>query len=328
MSGTSLKEIASPLEKDTDQFLADVLEGLSSKQKYLQSKYFYNSKGDKLFQKIMGCKEYYLTKCEMEIFTNQTKQLAYTFTSHLSAFDVIELGAGDASKSIHLLNELLEQQVNFTYYPIDISKNVINYLKNTLAVKLPRLHLKGLNGEYFDMLEQANLLSNKPKVVLFLGSNIGNVPLDEANKFCSSLRSYLSKGDLVLIGFDLKKHPQVILDAYDDKSGYTRDFNFNLLQRINDELDADFNAENFLHQPVYDQITGACKSFLVSTIEHNVEVANHVFSFRQGERIYMEISQKYSVDQTDTLATSTGFKPVKHLLDSRNWFLDAVWQCI
>jgi dimethylhistidine N-methyltransferase len=320
--------IVATKEKTANGFLSDVIKGLSSKEKYLESKYFYNENGDKLFQQIMGCPEYYLTRCEMEIFSNQTKKLASTFTDKLEEFDVVELGAGDASKSIFLLQELLEQHISFTYYPIDISKNVIRYLTQNLPATLPAINIHGLNGEYFTMLEKAKNTTSKKKVVLFLGSNIGNVPLEEAKQFCTTLRSHLSEGDMVLIGFDLKKDSDVILDAYNDGNGYTRDFNLNLLQRINDELGADFKIENFKHCPVYKSATGACKSYLESLVEQEVNIDDHVFSFKKGEKIYMEISQKYSVEQTEDLAINSGFVPVQHFYDSKKWFVDAVWQCV
>jgi len=328
MNTTLEKEIITGYKTGTSRFLHDVINGLSAKEKYLQSKYFYDAKGDKLFQKIMACPEYYLTKCEMEIFSKQTNELASTLTKFLDEFDVVELGAGDASKSIHLLDELLKYKFDFKYYPIDISNNVIKYLEQNLAGQLPSLQMQGLNGEYFPMLSELKKISGKVKVVLFLGSNIGNVPLEEAQAFCSALRSNLSVGDLALIGFDLKKDPAVILNAYNDRTGYTRDFNLNLLHRINDELGADFKIENFKHVPHYNPNTGACRSYLESLVEHKVLVDQKVFSFAKGEKLDMEISQKYSVTQTDELANSSGFIPLKHFYDTKRWFLDAVWQCI
>jgi L-histidine Nalpha-methyltransferase len=310
------------------QFLNDVLAGLSAKEKYLSSKYFYDKRGDELFQKIMACPEYYPTKCEMEIFSKQTKQLAGVFTNQYDEFDIVELGAGDATKSVHLLHELTSTGVSFNYFPVDISANVINMLQKQLPKKLPSLQMQGLNGEYFNMLEKAKTLSKKIKVVLFLGGNIGNVPLSQATNFCRDLRSRLSPGDLVLIGFDLKKHPQLILDAYNDKAGYTRDFNLNLLKRMNLELNADFVISNFIHFPTYNPRSGACKSYLVSLKEHVVNIADQSFSFAENEAIFMEIAQKYTVSQTDELAHQTGFIPVKHFFDSKSWFLDAIWQCV
>lgn len=311
-----------------NQFLEDVLTGLRSDEKYLNSKYFYNKRGDEFFQNIMASDEYYPTRCEMEIFTQQTKELAEAFISKFTEFDVVELGAGDATKSIYLLNAFVEKQVSFTYFPVDISSNVINMLHEQLPEKLPSIRLQGLNGEYFSMLEKAKTLSNKIKVVLFLGSNIGNVPLDKAAQFCKSLREHLVPGDLVLIGFDLKKNPNVVLAAYNDKAGHTRNFNLNLLSRINEELHADFVIDNFKHYPTYDPSTGACKSFLVSTTDQSVNLADETFSFKKGEAIFMEISQKYTVEQTDQLAHECDFIPIKHFFDSKGWFLDAVWQCL
>ncbi len=310
------------------QFLEDVLRGLSAKDKFLQSKYFYNAKGDALFQKIMECPEYYPTKCEMEIFTNQTDALISILTKHASIFNIVELGAGDATKSVHLLKGLLEKKVKFTYYPVDISFNVINLLHTKLPQELQGLRLHGLHGEYFDMLEKAKTLSDKIKVVLFLGGNIGNVSFDKASEFCKLMRSHLMPGDLVLIGFDLKKNPIKILDAYNDKSGYTRDFNLNLLYRINDELKGNFIIDNFYHYPTYDPATGACKSFLVSTKNQKVEIADNTFSFTEGETIFMEIAQKYTVEETDDLAKKSGFIPKHHFFDSKKRFLDTVWQCV
>src|SRR5947208_1856244 len=123
------------------QFLEDVLNGLSAKEKFLQSKYFYDAKGDVLFQNIMGCKEYYPTKCEMEIFTQKTSELVNVLTEQNTEFDIVELGAGDATKSFHLLKGLLDNRVTFTYFPVDISGNVINQLNQKLPEELPGLQL-------------------------------------------------------------------------------------------------------------------------------------------------------------------------------------------
>jgi len=310
------------------QFLTDVVKGLSFPKKYLESKYFYDAKGDALFMQIMHCPEYYLTNCEMEIFTQQTSELAYCVTNGYEAFDLVELGAGDATKSIFLLQQLVNNQVNFTYYPVDISKNVITLLQNHLPTKIPSLKIQGLNGEYFSMLNKARKLSDHPKVVLFLGANIGNVTLEHSNAFCSELRSHLNPGDMVMIGFDLTKEPQVILDAYNDKAGYTSQFNLNLLTRINRELSGNFQLNNFSHFAVYNPETGTCKSYLVSAKEQQVEVADHHFHFAPYEAIFMEVSQKYTLAQTNQLATNNGFEPVKNFFDKKSWFVDAVWKCV
>ncbi|TDH25147.1 L-histidine N(alpha)-methyltransferase [Segetibacter sp. 3557_3] len=309
-------------------FLQSVLKGLCSKSKFLESKYFYDEAGDELFRQIMACPEYYPTDCEHEIFSRQTAYLASALIPDSEDFDVIELGAGDATKSIFLLSEILGRNQKFTYLPVDISSNVINNLQTQLPARLPGLRVTGLNGEYFQMLAKATERPAKRKIVLFLGGNIGNIPYEEARQFCLKMREHLAKGDLVLIGFDLKKDPRVILSAYNDKAGLTRDFNLNLLKRINRELGANFNLDNFSHYPTYDPANGACKSYLVCNISQEVNIAGETIRFRQGETVFMEISQKYTPDQTDELAHQCGFRRSAHFYDSRQWFLDAVWECI
>ncbi len=160
-----------------------------------------------------------------------------------------------------------------------------------------------------------------------MGANIGNFTPVAARKFCRQLRSCMSPGDLLLIGFDLKKHPQIILNAYNDSAGITRDFNLNLLTRINRELQADFDLNMFEHYPVYDPGTGACKSYLVSLATHKVHIgrAGVNVQFQQYETLYMEISQKYSLQETEELAQQTGFRPDGCFKDSKGWFADCVW---
>ncbi|PSL46054.1 dimethylhistidine N-methyltransferase [Chitinophaga niastensis] len=313
----------------TDSFYNDVVQGLSAPQKHLDPKYFYDAAGDALFQQIMQCHEYYLTGCEMEILTSQSPQIAQALQKYAGAFDLVELGAGDATKSIHLLRELLDNAVDYTYFPIDISANVIKQLEKELPAKLPHLQLHGLNGEYFHMLQQLNEYSTRKKVLLFMGANIGNFNTAAARSFCQQLRQYLQPGDLLLTGFDLKKHPQIILNAYNDATGITRAFNFNLLHRINRELHADFDITKFEHFPTYDPSTGACKSYLISLEKQLVHIGEDVtVSFAENEALYMEISQKYTLEETDQLAAQTGFKPVSSFFDSKKWFVDCLWQCI
>lgn len=310
----------------TSQFYKDVIVGLQSSPKQLSSKYFYDANGDKIFQELMNCPEYYPTDCELEIFTEQTAQLCRAMIADGSPFDLIELGAGDAMKSSYLLSYLMEQKADFTYLPIDISDNVISYLAITLPVTLPGLKIQGLNGEYFDMLKKAATISKRRKVVLFLGSNIGNLPVAQAENFCREMRGHLSAGDMVLIGMDLKKNPKTILAAYNDKDGITKRFNLNLLERINRELNADFDLSQFDHYPTYDPETGECKSYLISLKDQQVRINNmETIHFQKDEYIYMEISQKFTVLQTEQMAIKAGFKALHNFFDSKRWFLDAVW---
>jgi L-histidine N-alpha-methyltransferase len=310
-----------------DQFFDDVIAGLKSTQKHLQSKYFYDAAGDSIFQEIMNCEEYYLFNSELEIFSSKTAGLAKAIMAPGGPFDLIELGAGDCTKSSYLLKYLVEINTDFNYMPIDISSNIIEYLNLQLPVTIPGLQIQGLNGEYFDMLKNATGLSQNRKVVLFLGSNLGNMPVAEAEFFCRELRSHLSPGDLALLGLDLKKDPKIILDAYNDKGGVTKNFNLNLLNRINRELNADFDTTQFEHFPTYDPETGTCKSYLVSLEDQHVRInGSTTIHFAKHESIFMEISQKYTIEQTDLIAANSGFEPVCHFYDDKKWFIDTLWK--
>ena len=313
----------------TTQFEAEILEGLKAMPKYLPSKYFYDKTGDRIFQEIMNCDEYYPFACELEIFRKRTAELAEAMMKPGTPFDLIELGPGDCKKSAYLLQHLVQAGARFTYVPIDISSNVIHHLQTQLSVKIPGLSVRGFNGEYLPMIKDAAEASGRRKVVLFLGSNLGNMSPAEARVFCRKLRCHLMPEDLVLIGLDLKKCPETILAAYNDKAGITKRFNLNLLERINRELNADFDISQFRHFPVYDEPSGACKSYLVSLAKQQVTLwcngGKQCIRFARDEEIFMEISQKYRIDQVDHLAAGAFFRPVQRFYDDRGWFVDVLW---
>lgn len=327
MSLQLIKEPKKRNEKNnSDHFLNDVLTGLQSDPKHLSSKYFYDKTGDELFQKIMAMPEYYLTRCELDIFKNKTSGLAEAIRFDEQPFDLIELGAGDAMKSTYLLKYLSEKRADFTYMPIDISGNILSVLENNLKDKLPEINIKTLEGEYFQMLKKAMKLSSRRKVILFLGGNIGNMTSKESEKFCTSLHQLLNSEDIVLIGFDLKKNPFTVLNAYSDKSGITAEFNLNLLTRINRELGGNFDIEQFEHYESYDPITGACRSFLISLKNQQVKIQEETIDFAENEVIDMEVSQKFSKSDIEYLAEKSGFSITRNISDSKEWFIDSIWK--
>jgi len=174
------------------------------------------------------------------------------------------------------------------------------------------------------MLAEVNKSSSNTKLVLFLGANIGNFKFNEMPNFFNSLHNLLSEDDLVLIGFDLKKDPKKILAAYNDKAGFTAQFNLNLLHRINEELDANFRLNNFEHYATYDPETGACKSYLISTNDQTVQIKNTCIEFEKYEPVFMEISQKYSLLQFNEIAAKAGFQPLAHFFDKKKYFADVL----
>lgn len=309
-----------------NQFKEDVLAGLISSPKTLPSKYFYNEIGDDLFVKIMHSSEYYLTRAELEIFQQQSQEIIDNFgIDKESYFELIELGAGDGLKTKELLKDLCKQNCNFAYLPVDISQNALDKLEESLTNELPSIKVKTKQGDYFEVLQSLKETPH-PKVVLFLGSNIGNLSDELAEKFIYRLGSNLKTNDKLLLGVDLMKSASIIIPAYSDKEGYTRDFNLNLLTRINDELGGEFDLNNFTHVAEYDEEKGIAKSFLVSTMEQDVRIdsLDKEFSFSKDEKIHTEISRKYSDEILNKIIADTDFEIFAKLTDSKNYFANYI----
>ena len=306
---------------------ADTLKGLSSTPKYLLSKYFYDDTGSAIFQEISKMAEYYLTRSEHEIFENQKEQITDTFISDTSEFDLLELGSGDGSKTKILLKQLLQKKSDFKYIPVDISSKANRDLVSELNKEIPSLKISPLTGDFFGLTDAGNINSNTRKVILFLGSNIGNFTEPEIDLFLTQLSDLCRKGDKVLIGFDLKKSPEIIKNAYDDPYGLTRKFNLNHLTRLNRELEADFNLSGFEHHSTYNPVSGYLKSYLVSKEPQTVNInsLHQTFAFNRWEPVFMELSRKFDFINIESIAFRHGFSIVKHFTDQKNWFTDSLW---
>lgn len=301
----------------------DVAIGLQATNKFLSSKYFYDARGDELFQQIMHLDEYYLTRKELEIF-NTHKGAILEAIDDGEPFRIIELGAGDGLKTKILLKYFLEQEVDFTYTPVDISGNVLEILEQNLKAEIPGLKIESYQGDYFNALAE---ISESPEkdIVFFLGSTVGNFSQKEAEGFLTKLQNFLKPGDLLFMGVDLKKDPAIILNAYNDSKGITKEFNLNLLDRINNELGADFDRQQYQHYPYYNPHTGECRSYLISKVDQIVTIGDEEYFFRAWEAVFMEISKKYDQPQLDSLASIAGFKAIDSFLDSESWFADVLW---
>jgi len=307
-------------------FKNEVHEGLSSNPKRLPSKYFYDKKGDAFFVEIMNLPEYYLTRSELDIFQNKTKELIDSIGVQAdSYFELIELGAGDGTKTKELLKVLVEENYHFDYFPIDISSNALDLLSQDLSVEIPNLNVKTQQGDYFEILASLNS-SKKSKVVLFLGSNIGNLNDDLASKFIYNLGANLQSGDKILLGVDLIKAKKIVFPAYNDKSGVTARFNINLLDRINNELGGNFDTSQFEHQPEYNEEEGIAKSFIVSTSNQKVKIVatGKSYTFTKGEKIHTEISRKYNDQLIEKIIANTDFSLESKILDSKAYFADYI----
>ena len=308
-------------------FEEDVYKGLTSFPKYLLSKYIYDQKGDKLFQQIMEMPEYYLTNCELNILEHHKAAIAEIFNKE-GGFDLIELGAGDGKKTKILLQHLVAKKYDFNYLPIDISQHVLEELRDSLRNEIPEVKVKIQQGTYFKTLENLADYNNRRKVILVLGSNIGNLLHENAINFLRNIQKAMNLEDRLFMGFDQKKDPQKILDAYNDKTGITEAFNKNLLARINRELDANFNLDNFKHWETYDPETGTAKSYLVSKAKQKVAIKKLELEvcFDAWESIHTEISQKYDDAVVAWLAKEAGLEIQTSFQDQDNWFKNYIFR--
>jgi dimethylhistidine N-methyltransferase len=319
--------------RHTERELAhEVLVGLSERPKRLPSRFFYDDAGSRLFQRIMGIDEYYLTGCERRILETHAGAIVERVAKR--PVDVIDLGAGDGAKTTIVLSELARQNADYRYVPIDISEGAMADLVVKMRARLPSVNLEGVVSEYGDALEWLALeraqATGDPRavLVLFLGSNIGNFDLPHARAFLRRLWNSLRPGDHVLVGFDLKKDIDILLRAYNDSEGVTACFNLNLLTRINRELGGTFDISRFRHFGTYDVFTGAMKSYLVSLEAQTVwiEALRHAFTFQPWEPVHTEYSYKYLRSDIDALANDTGFSIEASYFDGRRWFVDSLWR--
>ncbi len=310
-------------------FAADVYEGLTAPAKFLPSKYLYDQRGDAIFQEIMAMDAYYPTRSEDEIFRTYKEELLTYFGEGGKKFQLIEFGAGDGTKTKVLLRHFWEQSSGLTYVPIDISAHIIRELTNDLKETLPGLKVRGICDDYFRAFDQLASSEDEGarKVVLFLGANIGNFDATESVAFLKKIAQQLSPDDRLMIGFDLKKDPQRILDAYFDEGGVTKSFKLNLLQRINRELGGNFDVDAFQYFPIYHPAEGSILSYLVSnkSQEVTIEALDQVVHFDAWETIYMERSQKYSEQDIEQLAEKTGFRVIRNFFDDARLFTDSLW---
>ena len=307
-------------------FLNDVHDGLSQPSKYISSHYFYDQAGDHLFQQIMEMPEYYLTNSELEIFREQSAEIIQSFGLNKEEdFELIELGAGDGEKTQHLLEALLDHGYSFSYCPVDISSNSLNTISNRMEQLFPDLEIEPKQGDYFHVLDDL-FTSNKPKVILFIGSNLGNMSDELATTFLRKVAQNLKSGEKLLLGLDLLKTKDIVLPAYSDATGITSAFNLNLLKRINSELGGDFIIENFEHAPEYTEEEGIAKSFLKSKIQQTVYISelNKSFNFAADELIHTEISRKYTDEILANLLKGSHLAITEKLVDRKNYFADYI----
>jgi dimethylhistidine N-methyltransferase len=296
----------------------DVERGLSATPKSLSPWLFYDARGSELFEEITRLPEYYLTRTERAIFEEFADEMIAAAGKGLS---IIELGAGTAEKTTVLLRAALKRQFGIAYYPVDVSEAALKVAKERLRAELPRLRVHPVIADYTKGLDELKEISGK-KLVLYIGSSIGNFERPEATAILRRISSRLSAGDSLLLGTDLVKKASILHAAYNDSQGVTAEFNLNVLARINRELGANFDLRWFRHEAVWNPAASRIEMYLVSLRQQVIEIPalGRRFSFGEGERIHTENSYKFTIDSVMSILYPAGFHLEKTWTDRLECF--------
>ena len=315
----SLTLIAAPESRSGADFAGDVRAGLTACPKRLPCLYFYDERGSRLFERICELPEYYLTRAERSILEAHADELADLLAGPV---DLVDLGSGNSGKTRLVIEALLRCQGRLRFIPVDISSSMLQESSRALVEIYAGLEVLAVAGEYQDGLDYLETEGGPPRLVLWLGSNVGNFTPREAVGFLRRLGAALRPGDALLIGIDLRKEPGVLVAAYDDAAGVTARFNLNLLARINGELGGRFDLDAFAHEARWNEAESRMEMHLRSRRRQRVEIAalGLEVRFSEGETIHTESSCKYSLEGIAELASDAGFAIERQWLDGGSRF--------
>ncbi|HEX3094526.1 MAG TPA: L-histidine N(alpha)-methyltransferase [Candidatus Angelobacter sp.] len=300
----------------------EVLRGLTAHPRRLPPKLFYDAAGSHLFEQITETPEYYPTRTERGILKKYAGEIIRQAGNNLT---LVELGAGSASKTQVLIEALLRRQLRADFYPVDVSSSALQDALATLNGHFPRLRVAPIVADYTHKIPDLNSLPGR-KLVLFIGSTIGNFEPDEAMAFLKSVHRSLQPGDALLIGFDLIKDAGILHAAYNDAQCVTAAFNKNMLVRINRELGGSFDVDAFEHVALWNRRKSRIEMHLESVYEQTVWVQDldRGFHFERGERIHTENSYKFNAASIVRLLRRSGFRLEKSWTDAEGWFCEAL----
>jgi dimethylhistidine N-methyltransferase len=302
-----------------DSFAESVDAGLGNEPLSLPCRFLYDAKGSELFEAICELPEYYLTRAEHEILSKHADDIV----AHCpSPAELAELGSGSSSKTRLLIEAFLRRQRRLRYVPVDISRTALDDAANALLGDYGTLEVLAIASEYGQGLRHVGRETHRPKLIAWLGSNIGNFERAAARSFVRSIREAMSEDDRLLLGIDLRKDTRVLEDAYDDPSGVTAHFNKNLLTRINRELGGDFDLEDWRHRARVVDGGGRVELGLVCERRSDVRIdaLERSYRFTPGDFIHTEDSIKYSPEEITDLAAAAGLSPEARWLDSNERF--------
>ena len=300
------KPHATKIEKSFSQ---EISSSLNRKSKFISPKFFYDKKGSELFEDICSLPEYYPTRTEVSILKKLENELLPFLDDSTR---LVELGSGASVKTRLILDIFTKLQDKTEYFPIDISE-ILTESSELLLSDYKNLHITGIIDTYEGGLEFLKNYDHTQNLILFLGSSFGNFSPNDGYAFLQKIYSTMKSGDLFLIGLDLVKDKQTLENAYNDSQGITSDFNLNVLSRINNELDADFDLKNFEHYSIYHEEKQRIEMYLKSLVNQSVIISksNLKLNFDKDELIHTEFSHKFHLPQIYDLLDSVGFD-VKH----------------
>jgi len=302
----------------TVTFAEEICKSLQEPKKSISPKFFYDENGSKIFDEICSLPEYYPYNSETEILQTLEKKLLPYLSNE---FHLVELGSGSSVKTRLLIDILFKSQKHLQYFPIDISEILDQSAKN-LCADYPNLTVTGVVDTFENGLDFIEHYDDKPNLITFLGSSFGNFNHNEGMKFLQKINNLMKSDDLFLIGLDLKKDQNVLHSAYNDSQKTTAKFNLNVLKRINDELGADFNLENFEHHAIYDEEKGRIEMYLRSLSEQSITIPKSDLSvtFSKDELIHTENSHKFSIHQINSFLKESNFEKLEIWFDSKNYY--------
>lgn len=301
----------------------EVCRGLTRNPKTLSPWLFYDAAGSRLFEQICDLPEYYLTRTESGILAAHAEEIIRLAAAN-GRLRLLELGAGTATKTDLLLRAAVRRQDHTLYRPIDVSGSALAAAEARLQAELPAVIVEPLIADYTDGLDEipAKTLPGERRLVLYIGSSIGNFDPEDADAVLRTVRSRLAKGDSLLLGVDMVKEPQRLLSAYNDAAGVTAAFNQNVLRRINRELDANFDLRRFRHLAIWNPRRSRIEMHLESQAGQRVSIAalEMEVRFMPGETIHTENSYKFTGARVREMLERAGFAAEQSWSDSRGWF--------
>lgn len=298
---------------------AEVYRGLTAMPKTLSPWLFYDEPGSRLFEAITELPEYYLTRTERGIFARYADEILEC--AGYRALSIIELGAGTAAKTGLLLRAAVRRQGAVDYVPIDVSESALSAAREHIETDIPGVHVMPRVADYTGGIAEIPVNGHR-RMVLYIGSSIGNFEPAEAVNVLREVRRRLAPGDLLLLGADHAKDRQTLLRAYDDESGVTAEFNKNILVRINRELGANFNPRLFRHRARWNAERSRIEIYLASLLAQYVTIPalDLEIRFARGETIHTENSYKFTGESIASIVERAGFKITQSWTDDREWF--------